>query len=99
MDPRKIVVTAGLVTFTLSSVPHIPPPQPSSNVTFTLSRGKFTLIESDKRKKDGETAHTHLLHAVGTFFATDSSTVIGASLLRTTPSSSQALSVIKSLTN
>jgi hypothetical protein len=77
MDPRKIVVTAGLVTFTLSSVPHIPPPQPSSNVTFTLSRGKFTLIESDKRKKDGETAHTHLLHAVGTFFATDSSTMIG----------------------
>jgi hypothetical protein len=77
MDPRKIVVTAGLVTFTLSSVPYIPPPQPSSNVTFTLSRGKFTVIESDKRKKGGEPAHSHLLHAVGTFFATDSSTVIG----------------------
>jgi hypothetical protein len=29
------------------------------------------------RKKGGETAHTHPLHAVGTFFATDSSTVIG----------------------
>jgi hypothetical protein len=71
MDPRKIVVTAGLVTFTLSSVPYMPPPQRGSNVPITLSRGKFTLIESDKRKKRGETAHTRLLHA------TDSSTVIG----------------------
>jgi hypothetical protein len=48
-----------------------------SNITFTLSGGKLTRIEPGKRKKGGETAHTHPLHAVGTFFATDSSTVIG----------------------
>jgi hypothetical protein len=77
MDPRKIVVTAGFVTITLSSVPYMPPPQPSSNLTITLSGGKVTVIESGKRKKGGETAHTHPLHAVSTFFATDSSTVIG----------------------
>jgi hypothetical protein len=55
----------------------MPPPQRGSNAPITLSGGKLTLIEFDKQKKSGETAHSRRLHAVGTFFATDSSTVIG----------------------
>ncbi len=77
MNPRKIVATAGLVTFTLSSVPYTPPAPPRSNVRITLSGGKVTVIELDKTEKGGESAHSHPLHSVGTIFATDSSTLGG----------------------
>ena len=80
MDARKIVVTAGLVTFTLSGVPYVPPPPPRQDVTIVMSGGKFTVIRLDKREKGGgDVTHAHPIHTVGsrTVVSTDSSTMIG----------------------